>query len=409
MPFIPDLVNFELLAVVAARCSLFTAYRRNIDSMTYARARLWLGISGVGFFVTASAAALWFDIPRRVLGGSSSASAIILTLTVYILLSFPLDILGGYLLPRRYRRTNVGLRSFLRSWLQGIFFQALIMGVCALFILQAASRGGTFVGIGMFVILMLCLLRGQLAVARLVGGLRQSSAHPPFPMQNLFGKELKQPEMLVYQSTDPAFVGGLVGFPGRERFVLPSAWLEHLSADVMTMQVTRRLGVIVTGARARGVGVALIWNGFGFALASQLPHVHLTNVTGLINAGLWFTLWSFVGLLLLPTLNRPGVLEADRFARNSGIGEETMERGMIDLDRLQDDEPNRSRWIERVFHPIPSVMNRMEYLQSDTDERGAWQSARITLYLSWVCFGFLSRAVHCNVGRPELWVLFPGD
>ena len=239
--------------------------------------------------------------------------------------------LGGYLLPRRYHRTNVGLRSFLRSWLQGIFFQALIMGLCAFIILQAASRGGTFVGIGMFVILMLCLLRGQLAVARLVGGLRQSSAHTPFPMPNLFGKELKQPEMLIYQSTDRAFVGGLVVFPGRKRLVLPSAWLEVLPADVVTMQVTRRLAALVTGARARGVGVALIWNGFGFALASQLPRVNLTNVTGLINAGLWFTLWSFVGLLLLPTLNRPGVLEADRFARSSGIEEETMERGMMIL------------------------------------------------------------------------------
>jgi hypothetical protein len=383
--------------------------RRNIDGMTYARARLWLGISGVGFFVTASAAALWFNLPRRVLGGRSSLSAIILTLTVYILLSFPFDLLGGYLLPRRYHRTSSDLRSFLRSWLQGIFFQALIMGLCAFIILQAASRGGTLIGIGVFVILMLSLLQGQLVVARLVGTLRRSSTRPPAPTQHSSGKRLKQPETLVFQSTDPAFVGGLVGLPGKERLILPAAWLEHLSADVVTMQVTRRLGVIATGTRARGVGLAVVWNVVGFTLASQLPNANLTNATGLINAGLWFTLWSFLGLLLLPTLNRPGVLEADRFALSRGIGEEMMERGMIELDRLQDDEPNRSRWIERVFHPIPSVTNRMEALQSATVKRGAWQGARITLYLSWVCFGFLSRAVHCNVGRPELWVLFPGD
>jgi hypothetical protein len=377
--------------------------------MTYARARLWLGISGVGFFVTATAATLWFDIPRRVLGGRSGPSAIILTLAVYILLSFPFDLLGGYLLPRRYHRTNSELRSFLRSWLQGVFFQALIMGLCAFVILQAASRGGNLVGIGVFAILMLCLLQGQLAVARLVGGLRQSRAHPPIPMRNLSGQNAKQPEILVYQSIDPAFVGGLVGFPGSERLILPVAWLEVLSADALSMQVTRRLAVLATGARARGVGLALVWNVLGFALASQLPRANLTNVIGLINTGLWFTLWSFVGLLLLPTLNRPGVLEADRFALNMGIEEATMQQGMIDLDRLQDDEPDRSRWVERVFHPIPSVTNRMQCLRSGTAERGAWQGARITLYLSWGCFGFLSRAVHCNVGRPELWVLFPGD
>ena len=370
---------------------------------------MWLGISGVGFLVIVSAAALRFDIARRLLGGTSSAGAIILTLTVYILVSLPGDLLGGYLLPRRYHRKSQKLHIFLRSWLQGIVFQALIMGSCAFIILQAASRGGALVGIGIFVSLMLCLLRGQLLVARLVGALRLGSAKPPTSLQYLRGKRLEHPQMLVYQSTDPAFVGGLVGFPGQERLVLPSAWLEGLSADVVTMQVARRLGVLVTGARKRGVGLALLWNAVGFALASQLPRSSLASATGLINTGLWFTLWSFLGLLLLPSLNRPGVLEADRFALGEGIVEGTMKRGMMDLDRLQDDEPDRSRWVERVFHPIPSVTRRMEALRSDTNERGAWQGARLTLYLSWGCFGFLSRAVHCNVGRPELWVLFPGD
>ncbi len=377
--------------------------------MTYARARLWLGISGVGFFVTASATALWFDLPRRALGGSSSVKAIIVALSIYVLLSVPADLLGGYILPRRYHRICPELRPFLRSWFRGVAFQTLIMASCALLILQAASRGGVVIGIGMFALLMLCLLHGQLLVARLVATLRLSPARPAGRLQSLAGKEIKQPEMLVYQSRDPAFVGGLVGLPGSERLILPSAWVEALPVDIMTMQIARRLGVLVTGARTRGVALALVWNLLGFAIASQLPRASLTNAAGLINTGLWFTLWSFVGLLLLPTVNRPGVFEADRFALRRGVAEETMKEGMIVLDQLQDDEPNRSKWIERVFHPIPSVTSRMQCLQADTEEHGAWQGARMTLYLSWACFGLLSRAVHCNVGRPELWVLFPGD
>jgi hypothetical protein len=31
------------------------------------------------------------------------------------------------------------------------------------------------------------------------------------------------------------------------------------------------------------------------------------------------------------------------------------------------------------------------------------------LQLSAGAFGLLGRAVHCNVGRPGLWVLYPGD
>ena len=377
--------------------------------MTYARARLLLGISGVGFLVTLSVAALWLDIPQRTFGGISSLTAIILTLTVYIFLSFPADLLGGYLLPRRFHRSCPQFGVFLRSWLRGVFFQALVMGVCAFLILQAAIRGGSLTGIGMFVFLMVCLLYGQLLISRLVSALRPNAARLPEPITGISGKVQGEPEILTYRSTDSAFVGGLVGLPGRERLVLPSAWLETLPADVVTMQVTRRIGALATGARTRGIGLAFLWNGIGFALASQLPRADLRNVTGLINAGLWFTLWSFVGLLLLPTLNRPGVIEADQYARCNGIGEETIERGMIDFDRLQDDEPNRSRWVERVFHPIPSVTNRMIALHGNPVTRGAWQGARVTLYLSWAFFGFLSRAVHCNVGRPELWVLFPGD
>lgn len=36
---------------------------------------------------------------------------------------------------------------------------------------------------------------------------------------------------------------------------------------------------------------------------------------------------------------------------------------------------------------------------------GGWMA----LYLSRAGFGFLSRAVHCNAGWPELRVLFSGD
>ena len=38
-----------------------------------------------------------------------------------------------------------------------------------------------------------------------------------------------------------------------------------------------------------------------------------------------------------------------------------------------------------------------------------WHAARMTLYVSWACMGMLVRAVHSNVGRPELWVMLPTD
>ena len=134
------------------------------------------------------------------------------------------------------------------------------------------------------------------------------------------------------------------------------------------------------------------------------------NAAGLVQAALWFTLWSFAGLLTLPSLNRPAVLEVDRFALKQGVPREVLVAAISRLDRLQDDEPERTRGIEWVFHPIPSVNRRIAALdEAEARSIGGWQGARMTLYLSWACFGFLARAVHCNAGRPALWVLFPGD
>ena len=55
----------------------------------------------------------------------------------------------------------------------------------------------------------------------------------------------------------------------------------------------------------------------GFIVASHMPGSSLSDVVGFIQCGLWFTLWSFTGLLTLPSIKRPGVLEADRFRTGS--------------------------------------------------------------------------------------------
>ena len=78
----------------------------------------------------------------------------------------------------------------------------------------------------------------------------------------------------------------------------------------------------------------------------------------------------------------------------------------------------RHRWspakrapaVEAIFHPIPSPARRSEEIERGHNRgAGAWHAARMALYLSWACFGLLGRAVHCNCGRPELWVMLPAD
>jgi hypothetical protein len=80
------------------------------------------------------------------------------------------------------------------------------------------------------------------------------------------------------------------------------------------------------------------------------------------------------------------------------------------LDRWQDDEAERSPRVERIFHPVPSRGNRLRALTLRDDRlRGAHQLTRLALFTSVATLSLLGRVVHCNIGRPALWVVYPGD
>ncbi|MEO5633466.1 hypothetical protein [Gaiella sp.] len=135
------------------------------------------------------------------------------------------------------------------------------------------------------------------------------------------------------------------------------------------------------------------------------------SVTGLATLTLWMTLWSFLGLLVLPSLSRSAVIAADRLALSGGIDPAELTRVLGTLDAAQEDEPSRGRLVETVFHPVPALERRVRAIAADDgpDLPKPWNTARTALFLSWASLGLLSRAVHCNCGRPALWVLFPGD
>lgn len=387
--------------------------------MTYARARLWLGISGVGFWVTLASTLLLTQPPLFSDSSTSLADdlkALGFLLGLYVLFSAPFDWLGGFALPRRFARPTPALPVFIGQWLRGVLCQSLVLLAAGLTLLTAGRVGGRWGATLAALLVMVVLLAAQGWLARFIGGLRTTAAGLKPYEQWLARWGVKLPASTVLEVTDPAFVGGFVGWPGREQLVLPASWLQQkaglpaLSVEAVATQIARRIGVVERGSRRRGVWLALLWNVTGFALATTLPGAGATNSGELLMTACGFTLWSFLGLLTLPSFSRPGVFEGDFFAAQHGISRVALESTAATLDQWQDDEPSRSPWIETIFHPIPSVQSRLQQLATQRDEpRGAWQAARVALFLSWGCFGFLSRAVHCNSGRPELWVLFPGD
>ncbi len=367
-----------------------------------------MGVCGVGTIVLAACTALALGLPSRLPADDLAALSGVLAL--YIALSGPFDLFGGYLLPCGHGRMCRTFPAFLWSWVRGVTVHAVCLGLCGLAVLSAGRVGGFAGAAGAVLLLMLVLLAAQSPLAKLVGGLRSAPAELE-PAATILGQwRLRPPaNVAILAGIDAGFVGGLAGLPGFERLVVPGLWAGHLGAESIAVQIARRAVALATGARRRGVLLALLWNLAGFSLAYLMPGAGVNTVAGLVTLSLWFTLWSFLGLLTLPSLSRPGVFEVDREAAAAGAPPELVERAAAELDQLQDDEPHRPKGIETIFHPIPSVTSRVERLRAGGRPRGCWQGARMALFLSWASLGFLSRAVHCNAGRPELWVLFPGD
>ena len=348
--------------------------------MTYARSRLWLGITGVGTWTLIAATGIWqqWNVP---VGSGSRLADLLLLAAIYLLIQAPFDWLGGYYLPRKFGRVQT---SFV-GWVKGVAVQALCWVAASSILLWAGEVYGSVGAAIAMMLVMLFLVMGQGLLARAIGSVRIVS---------------KEAGTDLVASDDPAFVGGWVGFGPARRLLMPCAW----PVEWRSVQRVRRSGVIATGARALGLAVAIGFNLAGLlASLAWTPGAGFSSTDSYLRLVFGFTLWSFAGLLILPNLSRPAVFTADRYAASRGIAWEATAR---ELDRQQDDEPSRPKWIERIFHPVPSLTAR---LRGGAKGPGAWQAARLALYLSWSVPGLLGRSVHCNVGRPDVWVLFPGD
>lgn len=349
--------------------------------MTYARARLWVGITGVGTWVLLSLAGILGQWGFR-WQSHSAALDLALWLLAFTVLQAPLDWLGGAYLPGRFGRQ----RTSFAAWLRGSLAMGVLWWLGAFGLFWVGQRFGLGGALLAMVGWMLLLVLGQEWLARLVSRLVPSGVHD---------------NAVLVSAKDPGFSGGWAGLGPTLRLWMPAHW----PAELREVQIVRRQGVLHTGARTRGLLVAIAFNLAGLTVSYSLtPGAGFASSGEYLHLVFGFTLWSFLGLLTLPSVTRSAVRLADHHAARHGVA---WQHAAQALDRLQDDEPARSPWIERIFHPVPSLHSRLA--SSAPPSWGAWQAARLALYLGAAVPGLLARSVHCNAGRPELWVFYPAD
>lgn len=370
--------------------------------MTYGRSRLLLGVSAVGTWVVIASLALGLRVPSWVAEHTESSLvasiiAIAFIAVLALIVQSPFDLLGGYLLPKKHRRTSVSFGMFAAGWLRG----AATYTAATAFIGVAMLLASRVMGVpGLIVtgwVSSLVLLAGRMRLAKLFGGLRDvdhSRAHD-------------QPDTRIVDSPDVGFTGGIEGvFRPRFQF-LPLRWTNALDRESLRLALRRREKAVSSGLWRRGRfgALAFVWAGITIAGSQVGPLAGTAG--GLLEFAAVFTIWSFAGLLVLPTLSRRASRLVDARVIEQGTAPEELASLASSLDRMQDDEPDRPAWIEAIFHPIPNASSREA---SPKRERfAAWDIARTAAFLGMSGLSPLGRAVHCNCGRPSLWAYLPLD
>ena len=382
-----------------------------VGRVTYARARLLLGIAGVGAQVVLAVVAVALDLPGRFLpdgAGDPLAGAlpwVAAALLVPTVLQLPLDVIGGTVAVRR--RPAVG--AWLVAWARGVGVQLAVWLASAALLMLGARAAGAAGACAAGVALQVALLlgRGPLArrAARIDGGADDATRVIRRAAETA---GLAADDVQVVAPHDESFVGGWTGWRGHSLWV-PATWAT-LPTPAIVGQLARRR-VARGSLHARGVSLGLAWNVAGLALMLWGAGVDARSAAGVVTLVALLVPWSFVGLLVLPTPSRWGVHAVDRAAARA-VGADAVRAALAPLDRWQDDEPTRGRALETIFHPVPALTRRLARLDA-LDARdpmlAAPHAARHALFLAWGLCSPLSRAPHCNVGRPALWVFWPGD
>lgn len=369
-------------------------------TMTYGRARLWLGVSGVGTWVIVATTLLATGVPGSLAAESAGVGSELTTWMLAVLAAIGIqagfDLFGGWILPRRHGRSDASFSGWLAPWSRGVMGHGAVMAIAGLLALQASARFGAW-GLflaGVFSSLLLLALRPVLA--RFIGRVVPR------------GKLTTEGEGVhLVEAPDEGFTGNITGVLAPGAITIPVRWTERLDADQLGLAITRRREAIASGSWLRGRVVALTHVWVGLALAAWATAPLAGTAGGLVGFAAVTTLWTFLGLLWLPTLTRRASHAIDQRLIARGTEPEALVKLATALDAMQDAEPQRPRWIESIFHPIPNVSAR----NADRETRGggAWDVARTTAFLAAAGLSPVGRAVHCNSGRPALWVHLPLD
>ena len=224
--------------------------------LTYARARLFLGITAVGSAVVLASSLLYAQLPSW--GMSTSEVQSVATALLQIGIAFAavqvafqiVDLMGGVWLVRR----RDGAFRWLARWARGSAVQWMVWMCSAAALLLAARAGGTPAAVAAFVGVQLWLAATRGRMARVITSLPVVPT-PERIQQAAAAAGLNPSRVQVVDSPDESFVGGWAGITART-LVVPALWAQLPEAHsilVRRMEIWNRYHLMLESLEAAGL------------------------------------------------------------------------------------------------------------------------------------------------------------
>ena len=349
--------------------------------------RLRLGIFNVGFWVIIAATILSFRATLE-----SSATQIqpvwiwIIGLGGYLAVQGVFDWIGAGYLGSRVE-TNP---EFKKQWVKGVALQTIFWTLLSALIILANYLGTGYCIACLLGILLLSFT--QLICLNWVNGSSQKIDDPT----DFQGKTF------MVDCPEPTFTGGIIAGLGKHKHVIPENWKASKSLD---LEIIRRNYMASKDLPFRAFLIVVAWNLVGVAIGDWLNIFDSNSVAlTILYFSSWMTLWSFTSLLVLPSLSHSTVFAADQAAHQEDP--ESLAAYIENFPEVIDEDGHKNSFVQKIFYPIPSSELRLKTL----DQRTSFQwgpLSRTNLFLSWATLNLTARSVHCNVGRPPLWIMPP--
>jgi len=290
--------------------------------------------------------------------------------TGYALLNFPLELWFGYLEERQFGLAKDGVRAWARDWLNGTIQHGVmfLIGACLLLVFQVLLPAYWMVATA-GVLLILFLATTYLAADLIPLGLFQLQQGDDATAARLraLAPSHVLPPVVVYSFPGlREFAGGILGLGNRQVLLVSRSTVERASDGLLRFVLLHDLGHRRFHHNLLSALAGWAWVVLGLAVSDRVIPARWGYNTAVFASplyvaflGLTLSAWMALGEPLLAYIGRRLEYQADRYyLRNGGnLGE--MRAALEELARQNLARTEGVRRRETIFHPLPSIPNRL--------------------------------------------------